>query len=102
MEYQDICETDGFLLHPFHIFSIFLELYDTVFHKPETDQSHNIHKKNTFSRFKQLLLKAGRIKNAGIKAWIMNKTGNFLKPMLRSRKCIKGRVSDSLLFGEMG
>lgn len=33
---QDICETDGFffLLQPFHIFSSFLELYDTVFHKP--------------------------------------------------------------------
>lgn len=26
---------DGFLLHPFHIFNSFLELYDTVFHKPE-------------------------------------------------------------------
>ena len=35
---QDILETDGFLLQPFHIFSSFLELYDTVFHKPEEVQ----------------------------------------------------------------
>lgn len=31
---QDICETDGFLLQPFHIFISFLELYDTVFQTP--------------------------------------------------------------------
>lgn len=35
---QGIWGTDGFLLHPFHIFISFLELYDTVFHMPERDQ----------------------------------------------------------------
>ena len=34
---QDICETDGFLLQPLHIFISFLELYDTVFHMPGED-----------------------------------------------------------------
>lgn len=38
---QDICETDGFLFHPFHIFNSFLELYDTVFHKPEPGNTIN-------------------------------------------------------------
>ncbi len=31
---QDICETDGFLLQPLHIFINFFELYEKVFHKP--------------------------------------------------------------------
>ena len=36
---QDMWDTDGFLLQPFHIFSSFFELYDTVFHKPETQST---------------------------------------------------------------
>lgn len=38
-QHQDICETDGFLLQPLHIFSSFLELYDTVFHMPKEGQT---------------------------------------------------------------
>lgn len=39
LQHQDICETDGFLLQPLHIFSSFLELYDTVFHMPKERQT---------------------------------------------------------------
>lgn len=59
---QDICETGGFLLQPFHIFTSFLELYETVFHMPgEDNQSteYEPHEKNITSTLKQLLIHSG-------------------------------------------